>query len=212
MKKKKLFAVPFAVVASLAIATGAFANDGVADTGEQKAGFEIEGGDLTLQVADINDFGKVHLDGTSKVVTTSFTDSFKVTDARGTGEGWRLDVSSTQFEVVEPDGGFAEGTTANILPVGTLSLSPLETIEQVGIGESILPTSMLSAASIIDDGSVSVAKADIGEGMGEFDLTFGQDALSVALDPSTAKIDKVNYPDSSTPYEATVTWNLVSAP
>lgn len=207
---KKVLSVPFAIIASLAITTSAFANTGVEDS--HIATFEVEAGDVTLEIADINSFGQIQLDGQPKTVTTNFADAFSVTDARGTAAGWRLDVSASQFEVVEPSGGFASGTTANVLPVGTLSLSPLESIDRVGTGIGALPTSVLSTQSIIDDGTVSIATADVGEGMGEFVLTFGSEALSVVIDPATAKIDKVNYPDSNTPYEATVTWTLVSAP
>lgn len=170
------------------------------------------GGDLLLQIPQINTFGQIKLTSQAKLVNTSFDNTFNVIDSRGTDEGWRLDVTASQFTETTPAGGFQSGTSATILPVGSLSLSPLSNITRVGPGAGTLPIGKLAVNTIIDDGTVTVAGANLGEGSGEFDLTFGTNSLSLAVDPATAKIDKINYPGVDTPYASTLTWTLVSAP
>lgn len=172
----------------------------------------VGGGDLTLWIPEIITFGQIKLGSQPKIVNTSFDDMFNIKDSRGSGEGWRLDVTASRFTEVTPGTGFQSGTSANILPIGSLTLSPLSSIVRVGAGTGALPTSKLLSPTIIDDGPITVSGANIGEGMGEFNLTFGVNALSLAVDPATAKIDKVNYPSGDTPYASTLTWTLVSAP
>lgn len=36
--------------------------------------------------------------------------------------------------------------------------------------------------------------------------------LITIVDPKTASLDNVNYPNSATPYETTITWDLISGP
>lgn len=169
-------------------------------------------GDLTLQIPQINSFGNIKLNPQAKLVHTGFDDNFKVIDSRGTAEGWRLDLSASRFTETTPVGGFASGTSAVVLPTGSLSLLPLNRITRVGSSVGTLPQSTLGANTIIDDGVVTVSTAPVGGGMGEFDLEFTNNALSLVVDSATAKIDKVNYPGADTPYYSILTWTLVSAP
>lgn len=173
--------------------------------------FLLDSGTLELQTSPIKSFGKIKISNQIKSYKTSFDTVFNIKDLRGTQEGWRLDVSATQFKVVEPSGGFKAGTSAHILPVGTLTLSPLESISRVGTGNGNLPVNRLNSNTVIDDGIVTVASANKGDGAGEFNLKFPENALTLIINPATAKVDKINYPNG-TPYEATVTWTLVSAP
>lgn len=173
--------------------------------------FVLNSGILELQTAPIQSFGEIQIDNQIKPYKTSFESAFNIKDLRGTQAGWRLDVSATQFKVVEPIGGFKAGTSANKLPIGSLTLSPLESINRIGIGDGGLPVNKLSGNTIIDDGIVTVATANMGDGVGEFDLVFPEGALTLVINPATAKVDTVNYPNG-TPYESTLTWTLVSAP
>lgn len=174
--------------------------------------FNLQGGTLSLTASPIDSFGDITLKEKPETYFTSFINSLVVKDLRGTHEGWRLDVSATQFEVVEPEGGYATGTESHKLPKGTLSLSPLQEIRMIGEGSGKLPTGVLNQNTIIDDGVVTVAKANQGEGTGVFELEFPENALSIVVDATTAKIDNVNYPNGKTPYISTITWELVSAP
>lgn len=212
-KKKMALSTSMAIMASLAMVVSASADVGDAKTNkDHQATFEIEGGDLTLEISDVLSFGTVKLDQVRQTVQTGFADKFTIIDARGTGEGWKLNVSSTAFVEKEPVGGFAVGTSAAVIPTGSLSLAPLKTIERVGLGTGTLPTSKNLTKTLIDGGAVAVAGAAIDAGMGEFALTFEADGLDMVIDASTARIDTINYPSTVTPYEATITWDLVSAP
>ncbi|MGM0941339.1 MAG: WxL domain-containing protein [Bacillota bacterium] len=179
---------------------------------EEDVDLGLEGGNFFLETTSITSFGNISLGAKPKTVTTSIDGSISVTDLRGTQEGWRLDATSTNFKVVEPEGGFKNGTSAHELPVGSLSISPFKSITQVNGVDGGNPTISLSNKTILDDGTVTVAEASSGEGTGVFDLQMPTDALSLVIDTATAKVDNVNYPNSKTPYKATITWNLVSAP
>lgn len=170
------------------------------------------GGDLSVSVPTISRFGNIVLKTQPKTYLASFASPINVRDLTGTQQGWRLDVSAQPFTVVTPEGGFAPGTSAFKLPNGSLSLTPLTKIERVGTGQGELPVNNLSSQTILDDGPVTVASAAPGTGMGEFNLTFPIDALSLTVDATTARTDIVNYSKDLTPYESTLTWNLVSAP
>lgn len=185
-------------------------------SGGTQAEREIEAniltGDLTLDAPTNKSFGNVQLENNPKTVKAGLNGPVQVSDLRGTQEGWRLDVSATQFEIVEPTGGFAEGTISHKLPKGSLSIESVQEIKRVGTGSSTLPVANQSNNKIIDDGSITVATAAKGTGMGDFHLLFDDNAYSLVVDATTVKVDMVNYPDGKTPYKASVTWNLVSAP
>lgn len=185
---------------------------GTGDVKAHEATASFGSGDLTLQIPDIYSFGNIKLEAQAKLVKTGFDDIFKVIDSRGTAEGWRLDLSASRFTEVTPASGFVGGTSAVILPAGSLSILPLATIVRVGSSAGTLPTKTLIGNSIIDDGVITMSTAVAGSGMGEFNLDFTNDSLSLVVDAATAKIDKVNYPGDSTPYSSTLTWTLVSAP
>lgn len=179
---------------------------------EQQSQFNLDGGGLDLDISPITPFGDLKIPADTTTFNTSFENEFHVKDLRGTGEGWRLDVSATPFTEVTPEGGFAEGSQALVLPIGTLAINPAENIERVGEGTSGLPSSVLTGNTVIDDGTVTVIRADKGNGMGVYKISFPKDALALTLNPSTLKVDKVNYPDKKTPFESTIKWDLIQAP
>ncbi|MGG0888905.1 WxL domain-containing protein [Cytobacillus horneckiae] len=212
MKKiSKMFAVS-ALTGCLALTgiTPTFAAE--SQQSEREINANILKGDLTLDAPLNNPFQEVQLESNPKTIYTKLDDVVQVSDLRGTQEGWRLDVSATQFEIVEPSGGFVEGTNTHKLPKGSLSFSAVEDISRVGTGSSKLPTAIQNNKKILDDGSITIAKANQGEGMGVFNISFSDQAYSLVVDATTAKIDMVNYPNGKTPYKSIVNWDLVSAP
>lgn len=156
----------------------------------------LKGGELSLKNANVISFGSVRLSDQPKTVSTSFTNHFTVKDITGNQAGYRVDVSATPFRSGE-----------NTLPKGSLSLKPVTSIERVGVGTGSFPESSLSANQIIDNGKVTLVSASEGTGMGVFNLTFPEDALSITVDPTTAKID-----GAASVYESTITWDLIQAP
>lgn len=189
--KKKLLGLGLAAVMSLSFATGAFA-----DTKTNNVDVTIESGEFSLATSNIVSFGKVKLKETPQTYNTSFGGKFTVKDLSGRQVGWRVDVSATQF---------SDGT--NKLPKGTLSLSPVSTIKRVGTGQGALPVPATTTNKIIDDGAVTIVKANAGSGMGVFEFEFPQNALSIVVDPTTAKLNSEN-----AVYTSTLTWDLVQAP
>ncbi len=132
------------------------------------------------------------LQDSAQVYHTSFDQAFQIKDLRGSQEGWRLDVSASPFSNGDHD-----------LPSGSLGLVPLDSIVRVGAGSGGLPSNSMTGEMIIDAGTIEVAKANVGSGMGAFDLTFPSGALSLVVDATTAKVGT---------YESTLTWDLVAAP
>lgn len=169
-------------------------------------------GGIELTIPDINPIGTIKLEAETKTITTGFTGDIEITDTRSSDTGWRLDVTASKFKVATPVGGFVGSTTAYVLPAGSLYLSPVQMIKNRDTGSEVLLGDTLASKSILDDGVITVTKAVAGKGVGEFNVEFDTNALSLVLDPSTARLDRTNYPSGGTPYETTITWTLVSAP
>lgn len=184
---KKLLVTGVALVASLTMATGVFA-----DTQTNDVDITVKGGEFSLKTSSIESFGDITLKANPETYKTSFNSKFTTKDLRGTHAGWRLDVSASPF-----DNGNHK------LPNGSLSLDPISKIDRVGTGSGGSPTKSMNSNTVIDDGKVEVAKAASGAGMGVFDITFPNNALSLVVDATTAK---------SGSYESTLTWDLVQAP
>lgn len=180
---------------------------------EKKINIGLESGEFTLKTSDVMNFGTHVIENKRKVVTVGFDGDFGVIDARGTQQGWTLTVSATPFSIIEPETGFVEGTEPYSLPTGSLSLNSLETVTAINQEPIQFHPYINTVNAVIDmNETIKIATADIGKGMGEYALEFGTDALSLVIDPVTAKIDTVNYPDKVTPYSSTITWNLISGP
>lgn len=186
---------------------------GDTENDSQTATLNLEAGYLTLAVSDPESFGTTKLSNQPQHISKGFVDAFEVTDLRGTGAGWRLDVSASNFKEVEPVDGFKAGTGGYALPTGSLLLSSMETIVRTE-GSPGGDPSIGNIDNVVIDGSslATVSTANTGEGAGKFELSYGSDALTLVVDSSTAKVDTENYVGVSTPYESTITWDLVSAP
>lgn len=184
---KKILSAGLVAVMSLGFATGA-----LADSKTNDVDITVKSGEFSVKVPSIDSFGDITLKATPTTYKTSFKDKFTVKDLRGTHDGWRLDVTASQFSSGD-----------HKLPKGSLTLKPISKIDRVGTGSGDSPKVSMSSNEVIDDGTVEVAKATSGGGMGVFDLTFPKDALSLTVDATTAKTGT---------YESTLTWDLVQAP
>jgi hypothetical protein len=122
------------------------------------------------------DFSGVTLDGTAKQTTTTLS-TFEVNDSRGTGAGWNVTVSATQFK--EHD-GTAYVTGGKTLPTGSLSMAA-PTVAADGT-TSPVPT-LTAGPYTIDGASVKIASASADTGMGKYD--FSSSALTLTV-PSSA--------------------------
>lgn len=155
---------------------------------QQDVSIEILGDGLSLETSPIQSFGNIALKGEPKTYKTSFESPIKIKDLRGTHEGWTLSVQASQFT---NENGYK-------LPKGSITLDGVKTVN----GESEINVH-LNQTTVIDDGSVIVAHANEGQGMGAVELIFNDDAIGLTIDPATAKLGT---------YTSTITWTLQATP
>lgn len=157
---------------------------------------DVIGGTLSVTNPTVADFANLTLDGTAQTVTTSM-DNFAVTDARGTGAGWRVQVNATQFcewDALLSTCVLLDGKT---LPTGSLSM-PAPSVAANGTTSPV--PSLTSGPYAIDGSTVTIASAAADEGMGMYDFTTGNLSLSV---PASAY---------ARTYKSTVTVSTISGP
>ena len=207
--KRRLGQRKVGVVLFCAIAVVAFTGlTGVAFASDE-ATLTVSGSDLAIGNVLVGDFSAVKLDGSGGAGAKS-TDAtfglFNVTDPTGTGAGWKVTMSASQFTEVEPSG------TAHTLPVGIMYLQDMADPTWV-FGSKTLPT---IAATLdgdgeqvaVDEGTVQVASAAASEttaafdgaGMGKYEFKAGEFELSVPAGSFAAT------------YTSTLTVSLTSGP
>lgn len=176
----------------------------------------LSGGSLSLSAPSIStSFPAEVLNG--NVTTLSATlSNWTITDATGTGDGWDVQLQASQLTEVPPTNGYASGTSADTLPLGSLSLSGSRSVV-AGVGSK--PVSSTNGPNIesintpIDVVSpVKLIKADLGYGLGTYTIKEPSDSLTLTLNPATTRVDSVNYPSQPTPYQTTLTYNVVTGP
>ncbi|WP_110925961.1 WxL domain-containing protein [Bacillus massiliglaciei] len=151
---------------------------------------------LEVMVPEIKSLGSIELQDQPKTYKTSFNSNFHIQNFYpGSDEGWRLSVSASHLKLL------GESYT---LPQGSISLEPLSSIKRISeAGGGNAPTNVMTQKSIIDNGAVTVLSALSGDGIGEYEFGFPENALSIVIDPTTAKVGE---------YQSTLTWDLISAP
>lgn len=159
----------------------------------------ISAGALTVTAPTVTaPFQSVVLDGNNQNVTSDLG-TLAVGDSTGTGNGWNVMVSATQFT----------DEVGNTLPLGSLTLAQPESVVGTGGTTSAIP-SILNGPFVIDDGnSYKILSAEMNEGMGNYDVTFPTSTLTLSLNPATTKIDTV---DNSSTYSSTITFTIVTGP
>ena len=179
------FVKPLVVaVASFALlVTGAGAADGTQVV--------VTAGTLSITNPAAADFASRTIDGTAQTTTASL-DAFTVTDATGSGAGWRVTAQASQFTYVP-----AVGTTRT-LAAGSLSVST----PTVAANGTTSPDPTVSAGPFTIDvaSAVQVASAAVDTGMGAYD--FGATTMTLSLPADV-------YAGT---YTSTVTISVVSAP
>lgn len=201
MKKKLLFLfVTFILLFSYHIPLSQAATT---DTSVVNVG--ITGGALSITSPVVtSDFGDVTLDGTVQTLNATL-DKLTTSDASGAGAGWRVTVKASQFLEV--------GGAGLTLPSDSLSLLSPTSVVPVGGTTSASPTFNAGSPWVIDGtSSVSIISAATNTGMGNFDITFPANTLSLTLDPATTYVDNVNFPATPTPFSSTLTWTIISGP
>lgn len=140
-------------------------------------------------------FSNIKLTGQADKASQSLI-PLKVTDARGTGKGWSVEVSATPF---------AETSSSLALDPGSLKIKKPVAFTSEFVG-SIPPTSnyLGSDPYSIDGGSsVKIVKASDNSGLGPWTISWDSDSLSLTLNPATTRIGT---------YVSTITWQLNDVP
>ncbi|MBU8906713.1 WxL domain-containing protein [Desertibacillus haloalkaliphilus] len=183
MKKtiKKVFVSTAAVAMVMStMATGAFANTTTGET-------SITGAEnVALTVPTSVNFD-VELDGKIQHVTTSL-DPLTVVDARGTGLGWSIKLTSDKLK-----------NDSRTLDKSSLRLINAPTINALHGSSS---TNVDSGAGDLTGLGVTVASAPADFGMGTFEFAFGE-SLQLTLHPDET------YAES---YTTTLNWEILDAP
>lgn len=167
-KKVVASAMAFGLVAT-AFSTTSFA---AADTGTNITGTtNVVGGTVGFQTIP------VELDGTQTSGTANWTIS-DVTDARGTGAGWEISLTLTQFKEYDTDTQ-AYVTGGKVLANNSLKVSTPTVVSQVDSTSSSVGTITAVAADTPLDTGSSIVLLDAAKdgGMG----TFSFSALGVTL-------------------------------
>lgn len=188
---KKLVGLGAAAAMSLAFATATFA-----DIKTQDVEVTIQGGGLSLDVPNLDPISNITLTKERDSYNVGFDGNFTIRDLTGTQAGWKLSVSATQL--TEINSGYG-------LPFGSLTIKPPKNVvtDPIRLGAT-LPDLVPTEEVYLDAGTVVVANAQQGTGMGSFKLSFeDNNAIGIHIDALTAKEGT---------YESTITWNLVTGP
>lgn len=155
-----------------------------------ETGTDITGGDVSLSTVTASSFGVVTLDGTTQTVQAPLN-TFDVTDARGTGEGWKVSVVAGQF---------TDSTSGRIMDAGSLVIdAPAVSLKDDG---SSALTTITQAGGVIDNGTgVKLLSAAVDGGMGSY--TVAPASMTLTLKPG--KVYAGNY-------ASTVTVSLTTGP
>ncbi|WP_156288613.1 WxL domain-containing protein [Oceanobacillus salinisoli] len=151
----------------------------------------INPGSLDMPTINVLNFNSVTLDGT---IQNSYAniDGFTITDSRGSGAGWNVVVTASQFTSLDN----------KVLPKGSLSIAAPTVTAQEG---SSLASLIATTPGIIDkdDVGVKILSAPANEGMGKFDIAFPANALDLTLNPKDVYAGT---------YTSTIKINLTTGP
>ncbi len=127
--------------------------------GAETASISIAGGSLALGTNPI-DFGAIALTGIDQTVDTAPAPPWWATDARGTGSGWNITISSTDFS--ETGGGLI---TVDNFKMQLLGASI------VTVSGNAPPTSQVTSYQPLGGAAAKLLSAGAGTGMGTYDFT-----------------------------------------
>ncbi|GAK09253.1 WxL domain-containing protein [Geomicrobium sp. JCM 19038] len=160
-----------------------FVRDG--DPGDPDGALRFE------QVIEDFSFGEQSISSSSQTytVTDGIERFVEVTDNRGTGAGWDVQVRAPQLASEN-----AELTGAELL------LTP-SSISSDSSNVSNPPS--LSGTIRVTDAAQSIISAGVNEGLGTWETNFLPTNLELVVPPGTARVDD---------YSTTITWMLLSTP
>ena len=175
-----------------------------------KVNVGLNSGSLSLTAPLVSkSFDNLTLNGLSQQ-TYANLNNMTVADLTGTGSGWHVNVSASQFLEKAPDGTWDTEGTRLSLPRGSLKIAVPQSITPSS-GGSTAPQLSISSSSVIDNGTVSLLSASLNTGKDQYAIAFPTNAFEMTIGP-TVKSDPINYPGVATVYESIVTWTIVTGP
>lgn len=186
-------ALPWPLVGVILAAVGLLALAVPAAADSTTATLNVTGGSLTETAPTTGPSASVTLDGTDQ--TTSYSMAVGVSDLRGTGAGWNLQVTSTQFST--------GGTTPTTLAAGASTVSGVVSACKSG-GTCVAPTNSVTYPLAVPAGAtaptpVKLFNAAAATGLGRFTVT---PTVQVAVPATTL----------AGTYTSTITLSIVSGP
>ena len=183
-------------VLTIASPQNIYAASELVETKGSSAEVEFKGGTLSLAQVAAFDFGQQTItSGSTDYEAVSVGDDIQVSDLRGTGSGWDLNVSLSAF--TGTDNG-KELTGAYVTLSGTQVAGVNGTI---GTAPTSPSTISLKLDSDGEETPIFIASEDAG--MGVWGITTGLTDAKLTVLPGTAYADT---------YEANLTWTLQTTP
>lgn len=159
-------------------------------------------------------FAGITLSGVDQFTYASLP-GIDLADARGTGQGWRVTMSASQFACAAGTGSCPTG--GDVLPAGLLKISAPTLVCTSGEtacanARTAAPAPVVTGEVAIDSNAANagttIARATAGTGMGKYTLTPGRFANDAS---KTLQLQLPAYAYAST-YSSTLTIDYVSGP
>lgn len=196
--KKQISAMLAAAILSMAAATTVSAASRVGDDdlgGKSNATVEFTGGTIKLDKVPELDFGSHGIAAEAEAYAAdSVSDIIQVSDLRGTGEGWDLMVSLSNFHHASDNAVTLKGAKIQISNPVVKALNGT-TAEAPAVDSEIT----LSSGNV----ETLLLKAGDNEGMGVWGLEWKAAETKLLVNPGTARTGKSI---------ATLTWSLQTTP
>jgi hypothetical protein len=200
----KFSKVMIPTLATLALGMSLISTPASGTTADTKLNQSITGGEHNIAVTPVSNFNAVTLSGETQV-THANPGVLTVTDATGSGNGWRINVKADQFKV---SGGDAKSNRT--LPKGSLVLnSGVSYITKVGGTSSPNPEFKTTNFIIDTDNQVTILSGKKDEGMGKYNVSFNDKSLALTLNPHSTYVENKA---GATSYESKLTYSIVTGP
>lgn len=202
LKTKKIGRVALPSLLALSIVLFAFSLpahaaeiDGNGTTGDTEASVTFTPGEIRLISAPTLDFGSnIITDEEKSYPATSMGANARVSDLRGSGEGWDLVVALSKFHLDSNDEETLQGATITIVDPNVSAIN----------GNIGAPPSQVTELVLTSDGvETPVWNAPTGTGMGVWDLEWQAANSTLTVKPGTVQNGKS---------VASMTWSLQSTP
>ncbi|MEH7097404.1 WxL domain-containing protein [Neobacillus vireti] len=155
-------------------------------------------GILSISVPSISNFPNIIFTDYFKTSTTNFSSGMTIKDSTGSNMGWNVTVQASQFQ---ESGG-------KQLPKGSLTLNGPITFVPINGTTSPNPVNLINSPTVIDNGNaIKIISANAGNGAGEYQATFPNNALNLSINLTSLTANQTNKT-----YTTTLSFTIVQGP